>query len=474
MRAPVLPVCQQLHDEPVIVPVEFPEGLPDLGVVQFAKGREDDPVEPHLAQTTGDILREGAQCVLARRDLIEHLFIVSSLDSIYYLCGAGFEPLERPFFLLVRAEGAPVLLVPKLDQEHMKKAYNITVENIHTYWKYPAPAGRNWPDRLREEISSAIEVGIEPTLRQEIVEELRMFSIRVEPLVERLRLIKSSTEIKMIGRAAKYADFGVERLLAASCHGSAVATGFAEARTVTSRIIRELERFEPLTTKVIMATWPAPESAMPHSIPNLRDELRKGPHVALVFLRVNGYAAESERTYFTHPPSPDERRTFSAMMEARRVALGMIRPDLPCAEIDSTVREFLESEGYGGEEQRLHRTGHGIGLGNHEGPWISEGSDNRLAANMVISIEPGIYLRDVGGFRHSDTVLVTEDGFEVLTKYPDTLDHLVLPGWRPIPGLKDRLVRRALGLPPRRRRVNPEGSRAAKLVALPPADDPMT
>jgi len=373
------------------------------------------------------------------------LFIVSSFDSIHYLCGAGFEPLERPFFLLVRAEGSPVLLVPKLDQEHMGSAHNIAAENIHTYWEYPAPAGRNWPDRLREEIGSASEIGIEPSLRQEIAGELRSYSVRVEPLVERLRLIKSPDEIRMIRRAAKYADFGVERLLAASCRGSAVATGFAETRTVTSRIIRELgDTFDPLTTKVLMATWAAPRSGMPHSIPELRDELCEGPHVALAFLRANGYAAESERTYFTAPPSPEMRQAFAAMMEARRIAFGMIRPDVSCSEIDSTVREFLESEGYQGEEMRLHRTGHGIGLGNHEAPWIAEGSDDRLAENMVISIEPGIYLREVGGFRHSDTVLVTEDGSELLTTFPDGLDSLVLPRWRLLTRFRDWLVRCSL------------------------------
>src|ERR1019366_3638096 len=75
------------------------------------------------------------------------LFVVSAFDSIYYLTGAGFEPLERPFFLLVRPDGLPVLLVPKLDHEHMKKAHNISAEHIHTYWEYPAPAGRSCPDR---------------------------------------------------------------------------------------------------------------------------------------------------------------------------------------------------------------------------------------------------------------------------------------------------------------------------------------
>ena len=71
----------------------------------------------------------------------------------------------------------------------------------------------------------------------------------------------------------------------------------------------------------------------------------------------------------------------------------MIRPGVACGELDAAVNEFLRAEGYHGEECRLHRTGHGIGLGNHEAPWIAEGSDDVLAEGMVISIEPGIYLR---------------------------------------------------------------------------------
>jgi Xaa-Pro dipeptidase len=384
------------------------------------------------------------------------LFIVSAFDSIYYLTGAGFEPLERPFFLFVRPERPPGLLVPKLDQEHMKKAHNIPAENIHTYWEYPAPAGRSWPDRLRDHISDAQQVGVEPTLRQEIAQQLRGYTIRVEPLVERLRLVKSAAEIDMIRRAAGYADFGVERLLAASYFGATVAEGFAETRTVTSRIIREIPDWEPLTTKVVMATWAAPYSAMPHSVPDLNDRLGEGPHVALVLTRVNGYAAESERTYFTAPPSPDARQAFAAMMEARRIAFGMIRPGLACSELDGKVNEFLRSEGYGEEDQRLHRMGHGFGLGNHEAPWIAAGSEDQLAANMVISVEPGIYLRDIGGVRHSDTVLVTntKDGHELLTKVPMDIESLTIQAWKPFTRIKGRLVRRALRLAQKVGRTN--------------------
>ena len=374
------------------------------------------------------------------------VFIVSAFDSLYYLTGTGFEPLERPFFLLIRPRQAPILLVPKLEHEHMKKACNFTEQDIRTYWEYPAPPGRGWPDAVHHLIGKAKEIGVEPTLPQEIAAELKGYTIRVLPLVERLRLIKSDTEIALIRRAARYADLGVRSLLAASYSGATVAEGFAQTRLVTSRIIREVDDWDPVTTKVVMATWAAPRSAMPHSIPDLNDRLRQGPHVALVLTRVNGYAAESERTYFTAPPSGEVRKAFDAMTEARRIAFGMIRPGIPCSEVDAAVNDYLRNEGYSSEDRRLHRTGHGIGLGNHEAPWIAEGSEDRLAENMVISVEPGIYLQGVGGVRHSDTVLVTKDGHEILTRFPVARSSLVIGGWKPFTRIKGKLVRWRLGL----------------------------
>jgi Xaa-Pro dipeptidase len=259
-------------------------------------------------------------------------------------------------------------------------------------------------------------------------------------------LVKTATEVKMIRRAAWYADLGVERLLRASYFGATVAEGFAETRVVTGRIIRDVDNWEPLTTKVLMATWAAPRSGMPHSIPDLNDRLHAGPHIALALTRVNGYAAESERTYFTAPPSKEDRRVFGTMQEARQIAFKSVGPGMKCSELDRHVNEFLRKEGFGTDEQRLHRTGHGFGLGNHEPPWIAEGSEDQLAENMVISIEPGIYLSGFGGFRHSDTVRVTSDGYEVLTKQPTKLDDLIVRGLKPITRFKGRFIRRSLRL----------------------------
>ena len=182
-----------------------------------------------------------------------------------------------------------------------------------------------------------------------------------------------------------------------------------------------------------------------HSVPELSDRLGEGGHIALALTRVNGYAAECERTYFTATPSVTMRRAFETVMKARRIAFDMIRPGLPCAELDATLNEFLSREGYP-DDQRLHRTGHGLGLGNHEQPWIAEGSQDQLAENMVISIEPGIYFKGIGGVRHSDTVRVTENGFELLTHYPTELDQLVIRDRKPHARFKGWMVRRALRL----------------------------
>ena len=102
----------------------------------------------------------------------------------------------------------------------MKKARGIAAENIYSYWEFPAPAGCGWPDQLREYIGNAQTIGVEPSLPQDIADQLRGYSLRTEPLIERLRLVKSVAEVEMIRRSAHYADFAVERLLAASYFGA--------------------------------------------------------------------------------------------------------------------------------------------------------------------------------------------------------------------------------------------------------------
>jgi Xaa-Pro aminopeptidase len=368
-------------------------------------------------------------------------FLVTAQDSIYYLTGITYVPLERPFFILVRPTGAATLLAPALDQEHLSEAPN--VGETRRYWDYPSPVGEGWPERLLELLEGIDDLAVEPTLPQEIAVEISGLRPGVLPLVEELRLVKSPYEVEKLRQAAKYADLGMQKILKAAYSGVSEIEIFSQARGVQMSILRETD-FDPLNTSTLTAAWPARLGTQPHGVPRIGERLEAGPHIALSFMRVNGYGAECERTFFVTPPSDRMREMFAVMGEARQRAFALVRPGAACAEIDCTVRDFLCQEGLG--EFLLHRTGHGLGLGNHEGPWVADGSREVLAENMLISVEPGIYIPGLGGFRHSDTVLVTAGGYEPLTHSPDDLNALMLTSARIFTRLRGAIVRKAVGV----------------------------
>ena len=369
------------------------------------------------------------------------LFVVSAEESIQYLTGVSYTPLERPFFILVRPKGRPELLVPMLERDHLGQA--ASVQQVTTYWDYPSAPGQGWAERLLEQIGTNATIGIEPTLPAEIGAVLSALAPSVLPLVERLRLVKSPAEIALLRHAARYADLGVERALGVAYRGASVLELFGQGRAVQTRMLQEVG-YDALLSSVLVGAWPAPGSAMPHDVPSVGDRLDEGPHIALALIRVHGYCAECERTAFTVPPGSEARSAFAAMLEARRRAFALVRPGAPCAEIDAAANGFLREEGYGGN--LMHRTGHGFGLSTHEGPWVAEGSDDVLEAGMLISVEPGIYLPGVGGVRHSDTVLVTADGYESLTRYPTDLGSLTISGAKPWQRLMGAVTRRVAGV----------------------------
>jgi Xaa-Pro dipeptidase len=373
-------------------------------------------------------------------------YVVTTGENIFYLTGATFEPLERPFFLVVGADGSRRMLVPLLEAGHLRKAWGLPEGSISSYREFPAPLGAGWADALLDGRFLGTRFGFEPGSAWRAGEQLRGAGGVAVDLLEPLRIVKSPWEVGQIERAARYADTGLHKVLRAAWAGGCVAETYAATQSLLRQIIRETPHWDALATKVLAAAWPAPISAQPHSIPHLADRLLAGPHVALVLTRVNGYAAECERTFFTVRPGAAERDHFALMTRARELALRMVRPGVACAEIDARVNAFLAGSGFGDWRTRLHRCGHGFGLGNHEPPWLAEGSPHVLAPNMVISIEPGLYVQDMGGFRHSDTVLVTADGFRCLTRAPSGLEDLVLPPGRWRQRATSWWVKRSLGL----------------------------
>ena len=139
-----------------------------------------------------------------------------------------------------------------------------------------------------------------------------------------------------------------------------------------------------------------------------------------------GYNAELERALVIGPPTAEMRRLFAHMLAAQETAFAALRPGVTCADVDNAVLDYFAANDLMAY-WRQH-VGHAIGLRNHEAPFLDTGDHTRVEEGMVFTIEPGVYSSELGGFRHSDTVVVTADGIEILTDYPRDLASLTIDG----------------------------------------------
>jgi len=350
-------------------------------------------------------------------------YLVNNGENFYYLTGLAYRPFERPFFMLVPRSDSPVLLVPKLEEEHARDIAG--VGEVRAYWEFPAKEGDNWFDALIEMVKDYQTLGVESGLPLKYLRYLP--EVVAKDLVEDLRLVKSRREVEKIVFASEVVDRAVEILIGNSAEGIIALMTIANVSTeVYMKVLGKIPNANLMVTSGLGAVWPAPISSMPHRAPGPFDVIKAGvPNVAMAGVQADGYSSECERTFFATRVEDKAKKIFEDVMEAREKALEQVREGAVCSEVDLAAKNHLIEEGYG--ENLLHRTGHGIGIGTHEAPWIAEGYDKPLKENMIISIEPGVYINGYGGVRHSDTVLVKKKGYELLTKFPRELEKLVIP-----------------------------------------------
>jgi Xaa-Pro aminopeptidase len=155
-------------------------------------------------------------------------------------------------------------------------------------------------------------------------------------------------------------------------------------------------------------------AAYPHYITADR-KLRKNDIVLCdIGALVDGYCSDLTRTFFLGKISPLGRKVYDIVDRAQRLAIQAVKPGVKTAQIDRIARDVIERAGYG--RRFIHSTGHGVGVEIHEAPWVSPASQEVLEPGMIITVEPGIYLEGWGGVRIEDTLLVTDTGYEILTK----------------------------------------------------------
>lgn len=240
--------------------------------------------------------------------------------------------------------------------------------------------------------------------------------IPLKRLIEDLRVIKDDTEIELIHKAQQIADQAFDHIL-----------GFIEPGVTELEVADELIRVMKLlgasgeSFQIIVAS--GVRGAMPHGVASDK-KIEAGELVTMDFgCMYRGYASDMTRTVAVGEVSEELKAIYQTVLKAQETALAAIKPGLTGQELDTIARDIITEAGYG--DHFGHGLGHGVGLEIHERPGINQIGTEKLQPGMIITDEPGIYIDDVGGVRIEDLILVTQDGYEVLSTSPKEL--IVLP-----------------------------------------------
>jgi Xaa-Pro dipeptidase len=345
--------------------------------------------------------------------------------NIYYLTNFANYVHERPFILVIPREGAPKMVCPLLETTHVKTRARLPLEYV-TYYEFPAPKGQMWFNVYRPLFRGGANVGVESSLPLSVAQWTPGEPV-VTDIIEEARLIKTDYEIGRTVHACQLINEGHEILLKVATPGALEMLIFTEVQKfLMEKLLANIPDFNYYVTKVGAAVLPPSKSHDPHFVPTPFLAMEEGgPHVSGVGGQIDGYGVEIERTFFLGRVPEKAKKPFEVSMAARDRAYELAKPGAVMSAIDEKVRKVIIDAGYG--DNILHRTGHGLGITGHEAPYLALGYDRALEPGMLISIEPGIYIEGLGGFRHSDSVLITETGNVKLTKAPEKLEELVMP-----------------------------------------------
>jgi len=256
----------------------------------------------------------------------------------------------------------------------------------------------------QDNLSFATYKSYENTVQAELVP--------VSGVVEKLRLIKSDAEIKILKEAAEIADAAFQHIL------SFIRPGIREID-----VANELEFFMrkngAISSSFDIIVASGYRSALPHGVATEK-VIEKGEFVTLDFgAYYKGYCSDITRTVAVGEVSEELRNIYEIVLEAQLRGMAGIKPGMTGREADALTRDYITEKGYG--DYFGHSTGHGIGLEVHEGPGLSIRTDTVLEPGMVVTVEPGIYIPGLGGVRIEDDTVVTKDGNESLTHSPKDL-----------------------------------------------------
>ncbi|GAO53141.1 MULTISPECIES: Xaa-Pro peptidase family protein [unclassified Novosphingobium] len=368
-----------------------------------------------LAERQARIERARAAMVDAGADAL----LVGAGLSLSYFTGIGWGMIERLVAMVLTPRGKPYIVCPAFEQGSLEAILTLDVD-LRLWEEHESPSALVTAI-LRE--AGATRLAIDPALPFGMAERVRLAApsasvLDATPIIDGCRAIKSEPELALM-RQAKRMTLEVQRraarVLAPGIRASAV-RGFIDAAH---------KAIGSAGSTFCIVQFGA-STAFPHGLPQ-DDELREGDMVLIdTGCAVEGYNSDITRSYVFGKADDEQSRIWDIEAEAQRAAFDAVRPGVPCAAIDAAARAVLERHGLG-PDYRLpglpHRTGHGIGLSIHEGPYLVRGDETPLKPGMCFSNEPMIVVPGRFGVRLEDHFHVTDHGARWFTEPSRAIDE---------------------------------------------------
>lgn len=347
--------------------------------------------------------------------------------NLYYLTGFYHQATERHLGLLVPRNGDPVYYVPKLELE---MAQATIVKNVKHYFDYPGLThGIIWmlKDMLRYK-----KIGIDKVRDGRDWDIVKSFnpSVVLTDIVYQMRRIKTQEEIDLILSGNYYASMLTDETARKLASGLSELDVHDSVRSTVSAVIYKDLGDEVITKSsnqgmIYGTVLYGKKTAFPDAMMDSEAAPLPGDVItSSYYMSFLNYEFESAQTYFFANVKDEYRSCLKALNDAYRDTLRMIHPGVLCCDLFSHYRKTLERAGL--DNLLRHRLGHGKGLEKAEAPWVDTGDRSELKPGMVISLTPGLYKKGMAGFRFSETIVVTDNGFDYLNKNEFDPDRIVI------------------------------------------------
>jgi len=415
-----------------------------------ANGGSDNNVFMAVFSKTGPMIKIPDSEYLARIDRLRALMAAKDLGAVYissptnlrYFAGLRYLPTERPAATVVPRSGEVTFFGPIIEKDHLTYQTRIITKAYH-YPDYPGEIHpmKRFASWLGELGLTGMKIGVDnpsfysspwgykgPKL-SDLVHDTGFLPVGDD--LEEMRLIKSKNELACIRETVRWGHTAHELLqkyLAPGVYDFEAATKASlEASTLMKKELGPEFKgttTNPLTANAGIRGQVGANSAYPHSV-SIERPVKRGDVIGTgASADIEGYHSELERNLFMGKPDDRVRKYHRIALEMQQAAFEALRPGAKCSDADRASSMVAKDNGVAGYLR--HHTGHGMGLEGHEPPFLDVGDDTIIRPNMVLSCEPGIYVPALGGFRHSDTIIISEDSAEWVNKYPRDTDSLII------------------------------------------------